>query len=326
MSGRSHASMRQAQPTRRLTSASHAERSRGSSPVGGRAVRPSGHGRRGAKRLGESGGVGVLGDGGSVGSNHTRTTTPHQRLVGHGAAATALVSLLDGGRGDDAALATPSRVRLLSCLSAGPRSVGELVAQVEMEQSAVYGYCGTSAWSLASAKTSRDLRAARRPRSHAAERSGLTHRAPAPRPGCLAHPGRRDRVSAHPEHGHHHDHTPGHGRIDPSIARSHDGLRVVATSLAVLGVTAVIQIIIYAATGSVALLADLIHNAGDALTAIPLGAAFILKSSKVEKARRLPRGGDDLRQRMRRAAAVVRPTHRPSSALRSREPRDCRGR
>jgi len=74
-----------------------------------------------------------------------------------------------------------------------------------------------------------------------------------------------------------------HGRIDPSITRSRDGLRVVATSLAVLGVTAIIQVVIYAATGSVALLADLIHNAGDALTAIPLGAAFILRSLKVEK-------------------------------------------
>jgi cation diffusion facilitator family transporter len=88
-------------------------------------------------------------------------------------------------------------------------------------------------------------------------------------------------MSTHAEHDHGHGHS--HGRIDPSITRSRDGLRVVATSLAVLGVTAIIQAIIYAATGSVALLADLIHNAGDALTAIPLGAAFILRSLKVEK-------------------------------------------
>ena len=85
-------------------------------------------------------------------------------------------------------------------------------------------------------------------------------------------------------HADHHDgHGHSHGRIDPSITRSRDGLRVVATSLAVLGVTAIIQVVIYAATGSVALLADLIHNAGDALTAIPLGAAFILRSLVVEK-------------------------------------------
>ena len=88
-------------------------------------------------------------------------------------------------------------------------------------------------------------------------------------------------MSAPTEHDHGHGHS--HGRIDPSITRSRDGLRVVATSLAVLGVTAIIQAVIYAATGSVALLADLIHNAGDALTAIPLGAAFILRSLTVEK-------------------------------------------
>jgi cation diffusion facilitator family transporter len=88
-------------------------------------------------------------------------------------------------------------------------------------------------------------------------------------------------VDTHDGHGHGHSHS--HGRIDPSITRSRDGLRVVATSLAVLGVTAIIQAVIYATTGSVALLADLIHNAGDALTAIPLGAAFILRSWKVEK-------------------------------------------
>ena len=85
------------------------------------------------------------------------------------------------------------------------------------------------------------------------------------------------------DEGHSHGHSHSHGRIDPAITRSRDGLRVVATSLAVLGVTAIIQAVIYATTGSVALLADLIHNAGDALTAIPLGAAFILRSLKVEK-------------------------------------------
>jgi cation diffusion facilitator family transporter len=90
-------------------------------------------------------------------------------------------------------------------------------------------------------------------------------------------------VSAHAEHDDGHGQGHSHGRVDPSITRSRDGLRVVATSLAVLGVTAIIQVVIYATTGSVALLADLIHNAGDALTAIPLGAAFILRSLKVEK-------------------------------------------
>jgi len=54
-------------------------------------------------------------------------------------------------------------------------------------------------------------------------------------------------------------------------------------SLGVLGATAAIQAAIYVATGSVALLADLIHNFGDALTAVPLGIAFLLRSTKAER-------------------------------------------
>ena len=57
-----------------------------------------------------------------------------------------------------------------------------------------------------------------------------------------------------------------------------------SASLAVLLATAVAQAVIFAATGSVALLADLIHNVGDALTAIPLGAAFLLRSPRAERA------------------------------------------
>jgi cation diffusion facilitator family transporter len=60
-------------------------------------------------------------------------------------------------------------------------------------------------------------------------------------------------------------------------------LRAVAISLGVLGITAVLQAIIFAASGSVALLADLIHNAGDALTAVPLGIAFFLRSARAEQ-------------------------------------------
>lgn len=80
-----------------------------------------------------------------------------------------------------------------------------------------------------------------------------------------------------------HDHGHSHGLIDPSIKRSRDGLRVVLVSLALLGVTAAGQAAIYILTGSIALLADLIHNAGDALTAVPLGAAFILRSERAER-------------------------------------------
>jgi cation diffusion facilitator family transporter len=94
-------------------------------------------------------------------------------------------------------------------------------------------------------------------------------------------------VHAHPHRGPHthagHDHGHSHGLIDPSITRSRAGLRAVGTSLVILGVTAALQTVIYVATGSVALLADLIHNFGDALTAVPLAAAFLLRSRKGEE-------------------------------------------
>jgi len=73
-----------------------------------------------------------------------------------------------------------------------------------------------------------------------------------------------------------------HGLVDPSIKRSRDGLRAVLLSLCVLGLTAAVQVLIFVSTGSIALLADLIHNFGDALTAIPLGIAFLLRSERAE--------------------------------------------
>jgi cation diffusion facilitator family transporter len=57
----------------------------------------------------------------------------------------------------------------------------------------------------------------------------------------------------------------------------------VGVSLGILGVTAAAQLAIYLFSGSVALLADLIHNFGDALTAVPLGIAFFLRSFRAEK-------------------------------------------
>jgi cation diffusion facilitator family transporter len=85
-------------------------------------------------------------------------------------------------------------------------------------------------------------------------------------------------------HTHEHDgHGHSHGLVDPSIKRSRDGLRVVGVSLALLAITAVAQAAIYLATNSIALLADLIHNAGDALTAVPLAAAFLLRSERAQR-------------------------------------------
>jgi len=57
----------------------------------------------------------------------------------------------------------------------------------------------------------------------------------------------------------------------------------VLLSLVLLGVTAGTQAAIYALSGSVALLADLVHNVGDALTALPVGAAFLLRSARAER-------------------------------------------
>jgi cation diffusion facilitator family transporter len=82
---------------------------------------------------------------------------------------------------------------------------------------------------------------------------------------------------AHGEHGH------SHGLMDRSIVRSREGVKAVAISLGVLAVAAIVQTAIFVLSGSVALLADLIHNFGDALTAVPLGIAFFLRSFRVEK-------------------------------------------
>lgn len=71
--------------------------------------------------------------------------------------------------------------------------------------------------------------------------------------------------------------------MDESIKRSRAGLRAVGWSLLVLGATATVQTAIFLASGSVALLADLIHNFGDAATALPLGAAFLLRSARAER-------------------------------------------
>lgn len=89
-------------------------------------------------------------------------------------------------------------------------------------------------------------------------------------------------MTAHEHHHEHHDHS--HGPfVDRSIIRSRAGIKAVSASLAVLTVTAAAQTAIYVLVLSVALLADLIHNFGDALTAIPLGLAFFLRSTRGER-------------------------------------------
>jgi cation diffusion facilitator family transporter len=100
------------------------------------------------------------------------------------------------------------------------------------------------------------------------------------------------------DHDHDHDHEHGHAHpggvrgfvqgllrphshdaadsVDATLEASHEGMRALALSLVGLACTAVVQVVIFAFSGSVALLADTIHNFADALTAVPLAAAFWL--------------------------------------------------
>ena len=95
------------------------------------------------------------------------------------------------------------------------------------------------------------------------------------------------------DHPHPHDHSPtglrhrlGHlltphshetaDKLDSALESSARGMRALWVSLAVLGVTALTQAVVVVVSGSVALLGDTVHNAADALTAVPLGIAFVL--------------------------------------------------
>jgi cation diffusion facilitator family transporter len=89
----------------------------------------------------------------------------------------------------------------------------------------------------------------------------------------------------HHEHGEH-GHT--HGTVDPSIATSERGIWAVKWSFVGLFITALVQLVVVALSGSVALLSDTIHNFGDAATAIPLWIAFAL--SRLGASRRFPFG------------------------------------
>ena len=82
-------------------------------------------------------------------------------------------------------------------------------------------------------------------------------------------------------HGSHHGHS--HGLVDRSIIRSREGVKATSLAFLVLMLTGIFELVIYGYGNSVSLLADLIHNMGDALTAIPLAIAFILRSKKGEK-------------------------------------------
>lgn len=77
-------------------------------------------------------------------------------------------------------------------------------------------------------------------------------------------------------HSHPHGHVHTHGVIDPTIATTARGIAAIKWSFLVLFLTAVMQAVVVWMSGSVALLADTIHNVADASTAIPLWIAFVL--------------------------------------------------
>src|SRR5262249_43211912 len=91
---------------------------------------------------------------------------------------------------------------------------------------------------------------------------------------------------SHDHHDHHHGHQHGHsdheashghthGIVDPTITTTAEGLWALKWSFFVLMITALLQVAVVVISGSVGLLADTIHNFGDAATAIPLGIAFL---------------------------------------------------
>ena len=87
---------------------------------------------------------------------------------------------------------------------------------------------------------------------------------------------------SHEEHGHEHGahtsaqgHGHTHGVVDPVLATTARGIWAIKWSFVILGVTAALQLGIVWLSGSVALLADTIHNVGDAATAVPLWIAFL---------------------------------------------------
>src|SRR3954454_17049138 len=88
----------------------------------------------------------------------------------------------------------------------------------------------------------------------------------------------------HTPHGHHHahggSHSHTHGVVDASLTTSERGIWAIKWSFVILAITAALQMTVVIASHSVALLADTIHNIGDATTAIPLWIAFILARRK----------------------------------------------
>jgi cation diffusion facilitator family transporter len=84
----------------------------------------------------------------------------------------------------------------------------------------------------------------------------------------------------------HHSHV--HGAVDPSVLSTRRGQWAVKWSLLGLLATALFQVVVVLLSGSVALLADTIHNFGDAATAVPLWIAFTM--ARWQPSKRFPYG------------------------------------
>jgi cation diffusion facilitator family transporter len=102
-----------------------------------------------------------------------------------------------------------------------------------------------------------------------------------PHPPAHPHPrgGRPSRIRHRLAHRRAHGLTHSHAtadRTDAALETSREGMRTLWLSAGVLGLTTVIQTVVAALSGSVALLGDTVHNAADALTAVPLAIAFAL--------------------------------------------------
>ncbi|WP_081952105.1 cation diffusion facilitator family transporter [Kitasatospora phosalacinea] len=128
-------------------------------------------------------------------------------------------------------------------------------------------------------------------------RRGEHHHAPPAERNHRRGHGREHEREHEREHDHRHGHDHDHGRpglrhrlahllrphahdaadrVDAALESSAEGLRTLWVSLLALGTTAAAQAVIAVLSGSVALLGDTVHNAADALTAVPLGVAFLL--------------------------------------------------
>jgi cation diffusion facilitator family transporter len=111
----------------------------------------------------------------------------------------------------------------------------------------------------------------------------------------VAHEHTHEDEHVHDDDHHHHDHDDHHDglldrlrhlitphshdsvdKVDSELETSRDGIRALWMSLLILGVTAAAQALVVAVSGSVALLGDTLHNVADALTAVPLGFAFLI--------------------------------------------------